>query len=73
MKLVDYTIGDRVHTYEKVFRTTSKEGQIDGVDIIPIVRYKEKKPELLMIVEFRPPVHGFTLEFPTGMTNDDNY
>lgn len=26
-----------------------------------------------MNVEFRAPVHGYTLEFPTGMTEDDNY
>jgi|JI9StandDraft_2_1071091.scaffolds.fasta_scaffold2049783_1 8-oxo-dGTP pyrophosphatase MutT (NUDIX family) len=26
-----------------------------------------------MIVEFRAPVHGYTLEFPTGMAEDTNY
>lgn len=50
MKHVDFTIGKQtIHNYEKVFRTTSKPGQIDGVDIIPIIKHKEKKPEILMI------------------------
>ena len=26
-----------------------------------------------MNVEFRAPVQSFTLAFPTGMTDDDNY
>lgn len=26
-----------------------------------------------MIVEFRAPIHGYILEFPTGMAEDTNY
>jgi hypothetical protein len=41
MKYVDFSIGKHtVYNYEKVFRTTSKPGQVDGVDVIPIIRYK---------------------------------
>jgi len=62
MKYVDYTIGDReVKNYEKIFRTTSKPGQLDGVDIIPIISYSNKKQELVMIIEFRPPIKGYSL------------
>lgn len=62
MKYVNFTIGDRVvKNYEKVFRTTSKPNQLDGVDIVPIIKYKEKPAELVMIIEFRPPVKGYTL------------
>lgn len=51
MKYVDYTIGkETLNSYEKVFRTTTKPGQIDGVDIIPIIKYKNKKAQLLMNV-----------------------
>ncbi len=74
MKYVDFTVGERTVTnYEKIFRTTQKEGVIDGIDIIPIIKYKSGKSEIVMIMEFRPPVRGYTLEFPTGMTNDSNY
>jgi hypothetical protein len=74
MKYVDFTIGkETIYKYEKVFRTTTKEGQVDGVDIIPIIKYQGRKSQLLMIVEFRPPLHGFTLEFPTGMAEDADY
>ena len=70
MKYVDYTIGDkRINNYEKIFRVTSKEGVVDGVDILPIIRYKNKQPEVVMIVELRPPVQAYTLAFPTGMTH----
>lgn len=62
MKYVDFSIGKHtVLNYEKIFRTTSKPGQADGIDIIPIIRYKEKKSQILMISQFRPPVKGFTL------------
>ena len=44
LKYVDFSIGDKtIKNYEKVFRTTSKEGVIEGIDIVPIIKYKEKK------------------------------
>lgn len=62
MKHVDYCIGEHtVKNYQAIFRTTSKKGQLDGVDIIPIIKYKDKKPEIVMIEEFRAPTKGFTL------------
>jgi len=74
MKYVDYTIGDQtVHNYEKIFRTTSKTDRVSSVDMIPIIKYKEKKPQILFNVEYRAPVQAYTLAFPTGMTDDDNY
>lgn len=43
MKYVDYTIGDKtVEKYEKIFRTTTKSDKVEGVDIIPIIKYKNK-------------------------------
>lgn len=74
LKYVDYTIGHQtVNNYEKIYLTTSKPGKIDSVDIIPIIQYKERPSELIMIAEFRPPVHGYVLQFPTGMAEDTNY
>ena len=74
MKHISYSIGDStVNNYQSVFRTTSKAGQLDGVDIIPIIKYKERISEIVMIVEFRAPTKGFTLEFPTGMAEGKDY
>ena len=45
MKHIDYSIGDRIKkNYEGVFRPTSvaKKLPVDGVDIIPIIHYKDK-------------------------------
>lgn len=52
-----------------VFRTTteSKGYEIDGVDIIPILKYKNAPSKLLLIANFRPPVGKFVLEFPAGL------
>lgn len=44
MRLVSYSIGERVApNYECVYRTTKKENcRTDGVEIIPIIKYKNK-------------------------------
>ena len=74
MKYVDYTIGDKTVTnYEKVFKVNQKEGRVSSVDIIPIIKHKEKRSEMLMNIQFRAPVYGYTLEFPTGTTEDEDY
>ena len=45
MKYVDYTIGEQtVNHYEKIFRTTNKKSIVEGIDIIPIIKYANKKP-----------------------------
>ena len=46
---------------------------MESVDIIPIIQYKDRPSEVIMNVEFRAPVQGYTLAFPTGMTDDQNY
>lgn len=70
MKYLDYTIGGKaVHNYEAVYRTTTKNKgfPFDGVDVIPIIKYKEKPSEIVMIANFRPPAGRFSLEFPAGL------
>lgn len=39
----------------------------NSVDILPIVKYSNGKRKLLMIANYRPPVNGYTIEFPAGM------
>lgn len=52
-----------------VFRPTTEKGgyEIDGVDVIPIIKYKEKPSQILLIANYRPPANKFVLEFPAGL------
>ena len=73
MKYVNFSIGDKtVENYEAVYRTTTKNKGfgIDGVQVIPLMKYKDRPSELVMIANFRPPVNNFTLEFPSGLLED---
>ena len=70
VKFVDYEIGGRrLNNYEMVFRPTTedKKLEIDGVDVIPIIKHKDKPTQLILIANFRPPVGKFVLEFPAGL------
>lgn len=58
-------------TYEAVERTTRKPGQVcDGVDVIPILKKKNQKDQLVFIANYRPPVDQFVLEFPAGLLDN---
>ena len=75
VKYVDYEIGGRrINNYEMVFRSTTEDKNldIDGVDIIPIIKYKEKPSQLLLIANFRPPAGKFVLEFPAGLLDHES-
>ena len=74
IKLLDYTIGQKAaHSYETAYRTTTKKGGIAGVNVVPIIKYKDKSSELVLIANFRPACNCFVLEFPAGLVEDDNY
>ncbi|EGR30586.1 nudix family protein, putative [Ichthyophthirius multifiliis] len=65
--------GQTIPDWETVERTTRKPGQlIDGVEVIPIVRYKNKQNKILLIANFRPPVNGYVIEFPAGLLDSNN-
>lgn len=76
IKYVDYEIGDRrLNNYEMVFRPTTEDrhGEIDGVDIVPIIKHKDKPSQLVIIANFRPPVGRFVLEFPAGLLDHGSF
>lgn len=73
---VTYTSGDSIiPNYQSINRTRPKEKNIDidGVDIIPIIKYQNKPPEIVMILNFRVPIKSYCLEFPTGLAEDNDY
>lgn len=75
IKFVDYEIGgERMNSYEMVFRPTSEDKNlpIDGVDVLPIIKHKDKPSQAVLIANFRPPVGKFVLEFPAGLLEKDH-
>ena len=74
MKHVTYAIGERVvPNYEAVYRTTRKDRKLDGVEVVPIIQYKDKPSEILIIANFRPPAKKFCIEFPSGLIESEDY
>eukprot|EP01112_Ceratiomyxa_fruticulosa_P021696 TRINITY_DN7727_c0_g1_i1.p1 TRINITY_DN7727_c0_g1~~TRINITY_DN7727_c0_g1_i1.p1 ORF type:complete len:224 (-),score=68.86 TRINITY_DN7727_c0_g1_i1:90-686(-) len=51
--------------WESVERTTRK-GDVDGVDIISIVKH-EKGDKIVLVKQYRPALSKYTLEFPAGL------
>ncbi len=64
MKYIHYSVGNQtISNYEAVYRTTTKEKNlaIDGVEVIPIIKYKDAQDQIVLIANFRPPVGKFCL------------
>ncbi|CCE65736.1 hypothetical protein TPHA_0M01610 [Tetrapisispora phaffii CBS 4417] len=54
--------------WDMAVRTTRQAGGIDGVGIIPILKYPDGKPdEILLQKQYRPPVDGVCIEMPAGL------
>ena len=72
LKYVTFSVGQKViPNYEAVYRTTRKENTpFDGVEVLPIIKYKDQPSELIMIANFRPPIGKFSLEFPSGLMDE---
>lgn len=66
--------GKTTKNYEMVFRPNMEERNIEvqSVDIIPIIKYKDRPTEIIMIANFRPPVMKYVLEFPAGLMEDND-
>lgn len=49
--------------WDSAVRTTRHSGGIDGIGILTILKYKDGKPdEILLQKQFRPPVEGVCIE-----------
>ncbi|CAI4059857.1 hypothetical protein SUVZ_04G3250 [Saccharomyces uvarum] len=54
--------------WDSAVRTTRHSGGIDGIGILTILKYKDNKPdEILLQKQFRPPVEGVCIEMPAGL------
>lgn len=68
-KYVDFKNNDKIiKNYEYCERTTRK-GDLDGVEVIGIIKYPESKQEdkVVIIANYRPPVDKYVLEMPAGL------
>lgn len=56
-------------TWESVERTTTQNG-VDAVDILPILKSKNEPDKLLLILQYRPPLKTYSVEFPAGLIDE---
>ncbi len=75
IKHITYSIGERVlDNYESAYRPMrNNKFSIDGVEIMPILKRKDKSLDLIMIANYRPPIGKFSLEFPAGIVEDADF
>eukprot|EP01113_Clastostelium_recurvatum_P045010 TRINITY_DN7668_c0_g1_i2.p1 TRINITY_DN7668_c0_g1~~TRINITY_DN7668_c0_g1_i2.p1 ORF type:complete len:200 (-),score=41.32 TRINITY_DN7668_c0_g1_i2:110-709(-) len=71
LKQISYTDPKGVdRKWESVERTT-RRGDIDGVDIIAIVRHKDPSMDkIVTVVQYRPPSASRVMEFPAGLSDE---
>lgn len=59
---------DRV--WEAAARKTRGSGGVDAVAIAPILRHPNKPPSTMIILQYRPPVEAYCVEFPAGLIDE---
>lgn len=58
--------------WDSAVRLTRSKGNVDGIGILAILKYKDGKPdEILLQKQFRPPVEGVCIEMPAGLIDAD--
>jgi len=62
-----------LRTWESCERTTRK-GRFDGIDILALI-YRKDQPvmekEIILVVQYRPPVRAYCVEFPAGLIDEN--
>lgn len=54
--------------WDSAVRLTRSTGNVDGIGILAILKYKDGTPdEILLQKQFRPPVEGVCIEMPAGL------
>lgn len=56
--------------WEAAARKTRGSGGVDAVAIAPILRYANKPPATMIILQYRPPVAATCVEFPAGLIDE---
>eukprot|EP00029_Vermamoeba_vermiformis_P005198 TRINITY_DN1739_c0_g1_i1.p2 TRINITY_DN1739_c0_g1~~TRINITY_DN1739_c0_g1_i1.p2 ORF type:complete len:196 (+),score=51.50 TRINITY_DN1739_c0_g1_i1:620-1207(+) len=67
MKEIHYTDPkNTARTWETIERTT-RVGEYDAVEIFGVIRKQGEADQLLLVLQYRPPVGKLTLELPAGL------
>jgi ADP-ribose pyrophosphatase len=53
--------------WELASRKTTSASGIDAVAIGNIIHHPSKPPSTILVIQFRPPVNAFTIEWPAGL------
>lgn len=57
--------------WDSAVRLTRGKGEVDGIGILAILKYKDGTPdEILLQKQFRPPVEGVCIEMPAGLIDE---
>jgi ADP-ribose pyrophosphatase len=56
--------------WEAAARKTRSRGGVDAVAIAPILRHPNKPPQTMIILQYRPPVDAYCVEFPAGLIDE---
>ncbi len=57
--------------WEMASRKTTGSGGVDAVAMGNIIYHPSKPPSTIVVIQFRPPVGGFTVEWPAGLIDAD--
>lgn len=58
--------------WDSAVRTTRSTGGVDGIGILTILKYKDGRPEEIVLQkQFRPPVEGVCIEMPAGLIDEN--
>jgi len=67
---VSYTDpNNKLRVWETLERTNHSLAEVDAVEVIPILKRKGEPNQLVLIRQFRPPVGGYVIELPAGLTD----
>ncbi|CAI2188935.1 11528_t:CDS:2 [Funneliformis geosporum] len=50
---------------------TKDKKSIDAVDIHAIIREANKPPQIILVIQFRPPIGRYCIEFPSGLIDEN--
>jgi len=57
--------------WEMVERTTKRDpSDLDGVDVLAVMKSSTSEERIALILNYRPPVNQYVLEFPAGLVED---
>ncbi|OQO02334.1 hypothetical protein B0A48_11888 [Cryoendolithus antarcticus] len=71
LRKIEWTDQDgKQRVWEAAARKTRKSTGIDAVAIAPILHHPSKPVSTMIILQYRPPVEAFCVEFPAGLIDE---